>query len=184
MIQQMALRFRILACLAIFLFSGHGLVVAGQGGTAPQTYLTQMPFEPPPQPEYTPGEDATPAPEMLNAQEQDRLESLLPLLDGKQELWAMGEFVHFGKHSVPHLVKALKMPGPRVRFNAVETLSMIKDPSAAPALVDLALEPNGGIENSIACAASSNSSRSESSDSCYCRHGQRPQFYHSQYGSV
>jgi HEAT repeat protein len=54
----------------------------------------------------------------------------------------MGEFVHFGKHSVPHLVKALKMPGPRIRFNAVETLSMIKDPSAAPALVEVAMDSN------------------------------------------
>jgi HEAT repeat protein len=142
MIQQMTLRLRILACLAILLFSVNGLALAGQGGNVPQTYLTQMPFVPPPQPDYTPGKDATPAPEVLNSQEQDRLDSLLPLLDGKQELWAMGEFVHFGKNSVPHLLKALKMPGPRVRFNAVETLSMIKDPSAAPALVEVAQEPN------------------------------------------
>ncbi|MDH3769868.1 MAG: HEAT repeat domain-containing protein, partial [Nitrospirota bacterium] len=142
MIRQLTLRFKILACLAMVLFLGNSLVLAGQSGNLPQTYLAQMPFEPPPQPEYTPGEDATPAPEILNTQEQERLDSLLPLLDGKQELWAMGEFVHYGKHSVPHLVKALKMPGPRIRFNAVETLSMIKDPSAAPALVEVAIEPN------------------------------------------
>ena len=54
----------------------------------------------------------------------------------------MGEFKHFGKHSVPHLVKALKMPGTRLRYNAIETLKMIKDPSAVPALVEVALEPN------------------------------------------
>jgi hypothetical protein len=142
MIRQSTFRLKFLACLAMVLFLGNSVVLAGQSGNLPQTYLTQMPFEPPPQPEYTPGEDATPAPEILNAQEQERLDSLLPLLDGKQELWAMGEFVHFGKNSVPHLVKALKMPGPRIRFNAVETLSMIKDPSAAPALVEVAIEPN------------------------------------------
>jgi len=143
MIQQLTLlRFKIFVCLALVFFLGNSLVVAGQSGSLPRAYLTQMPFEPPPQPEYTPGEDATPAPEVLNAQEQERLDSLLPLLDGKQELWAMGEFVHFGKHSVPHLIKALKMPGPRLRFNAVETLSMIKDPSAAPALAEVAMEAN------------------------------------------
>ena len=54
----------------------------------------------------------------------------------------MGEFKHFGKHSVPHLIKALKMSGIRIRFNAIETLKMIKDPSAVPALIDVALDPN------------------------------------------
>jgi hypothetical protein len=143
MIQLLTLlRFKIFVCLALVFFLGNSLVVAGQSGSLPRAYLTQMPYEPPPQPEYTPGEDATPVPEVLNAQEQERLDSLLPLLDGKQELWAMGEFVHFGKHSVPHLIKALKMPGSRLRFNAVETLSMIKDPSAAPALAEVAMEPN------------------------------------------
>jgi len=83
------------------LFLGNSLVLEGQSGNLPQTYLTQMPFEPPPQPEYTPGEDATQAPEILNTQEQERLDSLLPLLDGNQELWAMGEFVHYGKHPFP-----------------------------------------------------------------------------------
>ena len=140
MIRQMTFGFNFLSCMAIVCFVGNGLVLADQSENLPQKYLTQIPYEPPPQPEYTPGKDATPAPETLTAQEQARLESLLPLLDGKQELWAMGEFVHFGKHSVPHLIKALKMPGTRIRFNAVETLAMIKDPSAAPALVEVAIE--------------------------------------------
>ncbi len=142
MIRQCSLRSQISCCMAMAFFLGTGLVEAAQTEGVPEIYLAQLPYEPPPQPDYTPGEDATPAPDELNTQEQERLESLLPLLEGNQELWAIGEFVHFGKHSVPHLLKALKMPGPRVRFNAVETLSMIKDPSAAPALVDVAMDPN------------------------------------------
>ena len=104
----------------------------------PQVYWAQLPFEPPPQKEYEPGEQPKAAPETLSKQDQARLESLIPLLEGRQELWAMGEFVHFGKHSVPYVAKALKMPGARIRFNAVETLSMIKDPSAVPALLEVA----------------------------------------------
>jgi hypothetical protein len=142
MIQQLTRTFKVFPCLALVFFLGHGMVLAGSSEYLPKTYLVQMPFNPPPQPDYTPGEEATPAPEQLTEEEQKRLDSLLPLLDGNQELWAIGEFVHFGKHSVPHLIKALKMPGSRIRFNAVETLSMIKDPSAVPALVQVALEPN------------------------------------------
>jgi hypothetical protein len=142
MIQHIIRRIHIFSFLTLMFFLGNGFVLAGQSGNLAHTFLTQLPYEPPPQPDYTPGEDATPAPETLTDEEQKRLDSLLPLLDGNQELWAIGEFVHFGQHSVPHLIKALKMPGPRIRFNAVETLSMIKDPSAVPALVDLALDPN------------------------------------------
>jgi hypothetical protein len=142
MIVQRTRRIQWLFCLALACFLGNGLAWAGQGDNLPQALFAQLPYEPPPQPDYTPGEDATPAPEHLNAQEQERLTSLVPLLSGNQELWAIGEFVHFGNHSVPHLIKALKMPGSRIRFNAVETLSMIKDPLAVPALVEVALQPN------------------------------------------
>jgi len=142
MIQQITRQFKFFFFLALIFFPGIGFVLAGPSNNLPHIYLTQLPYEPPPQPDYTPGEDATPAPEQLNEQEQKRLDSLLPLLAGNQELWAIGEFVHFGQHSVPHLIKALKMPGSRIRFNAVETLSMIKDPSAVPALVEVALDPN------------------------------------------
>jgi hypothetical protein len=117
-------------------------VWAEQGFDDQYRYLVQLPYEPPSQPEYTPGEKATPAPEVLTPQDQERLESLIPLLEGRQEFWAIGEFVHYGKHSVPYLVKALKMPGPRVRFNAVETLSMIKDPSGVPGLLEVAVNPD------------------------------------------
>ncbi len=142
MIRHVSFGFRLLACLALVSFFGQSVAGAGQQENIPQKYLVQLPFQPPPQREYVPGEEPTPSPEILNTQEQERLAALLPLLDGNQELWAIGEFVHFGKHSVPHLVKALKMPGSRIRFNAVETLSMIKDPSAAPALVNVAMDPN------------------------------------------
>ena len=142
MTQQLTRQFLFLAPLVLMVSLGNGAVLAEQHDTRSHIVLTQLPFQPPPQPDYEPGEDATPAPEHLTEEEQSRLESLLPLLDGNQELWAIGEFVHFGKHSVPHLLKALKMPGARIRFNAAETLSMIKDPSAVPALVELALEPN------------------------------------------
>ena len=101
--------------------------------------LVQMPYEPPPKAEFPDIPKATPAPAELSKEEQDRLESLVPLLEGRQELWAMGEFVHFGKHSVPYLIKALKMPGTRLRYNAIETISMVKAPSAVPALLEVAL---------------------------------------------
>ena len=121
-----------------FLLAGVS-VSAGQGHGSSHRYLAQLPYEPPPQPEYPPGKDATPPPEILSPEDQERLESLIPLLEGRQELWAIGEFVHYGKHSVPYLVKALKMPGSRGRFNAVETLSIIKDPSGIPGLLEVAM---------------------------------------------
>ncbi len=104
--------------------------------------LVQIPYEPPPKPEFPEIPEATPAPTELSKEEQERLESLIPLLEGQQEYWAMGEFVHFGKHSVPSLVKALKMPGPRLRYNAIETLSMIKEPSSVPGLLEVAMDEN------------------------------------------
>ncbi|MCA9470437.1 MAG: HEAT repeat domain-containing protein [Nitrospirales bacterium] len=99
-------------------------------------------YEPPPQAEFPDIQKATPAPETLTQQDRDRLESLVPLLEGRQELWAMGEFVHYGKHSVPFVVKALTMPGARIRYNAIETLSMIKDPSSVSELLNVAKDPN------------------------------------------
>src|SRR6185295_13059944 len=78
----------------------------------------------------------------LGPDELKRAEALLPLLEGNQEFWAMGEFVHLGPPAVPVLVKALKLPGVRIRYNAIETILMIKDPSAVPALLEVATEPN------------------------------------------
>ena len=104
--------------------------------------LAQTPFEPPakaqePVPEAT----VPPSTRPLGSDELQRAETLLPLLDGKQEFWAMGEFVHLGPTVVPVLAKALKLPGARVRYNAIETMSMIKDRSAVPALLEAAQQP-------------------------------------------
>ena len=78
-------------------------VSAGDGGIVP----VQIPYEMPPQfqdtaPVVTVPQNTKP----LSPEELQRAESLLPLLEGKQEFWAMGEFVHLGEHSVPVLVKA------------------------------------------------------------------------------
>ena len=103
---------------------------------------TQVPFDFPPKPDAAPDTSVPRNAKPLSPEEIQRAEALLPLLDGKQELWAMGEFVHLGAPVVPVLVKALTMPGPRLRYNAIETLLMIKDPGAVPALVATAKEPN------------------------------------------
>lgn len=70
----------------------------------------------------------------LTEEETKRAEALIPMLDGPQELWAIGEFVHLGPPAVPGLAKALQHPSRRVRMNAIETLSMIKDKAAVPFL--------------------------------------------------
>ena len=69
MIQQLTRQFNFFAFLALMFFLGNGLVSAGQSDNRPQIYRTQLPFSPPPQPDYEPGEDATPAPENLTEQE-------------------------------------------------------------------------------------------------------------------
>jgi len=99
----------------------------------------QVPYKDPPKPTFPKIQQPTPPPTVLTQQDSDRLTALIPLLSGRQELWAMGEFVHFGKLSVPFLIQALTMPGPRLRYNAIETLSIINDSSATPALVNIAL---------------------------------------------
>lgn len=98
----------------------------------------QIPYNAPPEPEFPEVEQPTPAPEVLSEKELQRAEALLPLLEGRQELYVIGEFVHLGKPVVPVLVKALKLPGSRLRYNAIETLSIIKDPQAVPDLLDVA----------------------------------------------
>ena len=98
----------------------------------------QIPYNAPPEPEFPEIEQAAPAPDVLSDKELQRAEALLPLLEGRQELYIIAEFVHLGKPVVPVLVKALKMPGSRLRYNAIETLSIIKDPQAVPDLLDVA----------------------------------------------
>jgi len=105
---------------------------------APQAWLVQMPYEAPPASQGAPDVSVPPNTEPLSQEDLQRAEALLPLLEGKQEFWAMGEFVHLGEPSVPVLVKALTMPSPRIRYNAIETLSMMKGVSGVPALVETA----------------------------------------------
>jgi len=110
----------------------------GQGLAIP----VQMPYEAPPKGQDLPAESVPQNTKPLTLQEIQRAEALLPLLEGPQEFWAMGEFVHLGEPSVPVLVKGLTMPGPRIRYNVIETISMLKATSAVSALVVAAKEPN------------------------------------------
>jgi hypothetical protein len=112
-------------------------------GFSAERRLVQMPYEAPPKPgAAAPDASVPPNTEPLTPEHLQRAEALLPLLEGKQEFWAMGEFVHLGESVVPVVTKALTMPGPRVRYNAIETLSMLKSPAAAPALIEAAKQPN------------------------------------------
>src|SRR5262244_4424876 len=110
----------------------------GKGWVVP----VQVPYEPPPKGQNLPAESVPQNTKPLTPEELQRAEALLPLLEGPQEYWAMGEFVHLGDPSVPVLIKGLSMPGPRIRYNVIETISMLKAASAAPALVVAAKEPN------------------------------------------
>ena len=105
-----------------------------------QTPRDGLDYDAPPNPSFPSIPDATPAPQQLSEEELKRAEALLPLLEGRQELYIMGEFVHLGRPVVPILVKALKMPGTRLRYNAIETLSIIEDSAAVPSLLDVALD--------------------------------------------
>ncbi|SLM49258.1 conserved protein of unknown function [Nitrospira japonica] len=108
----------------------------------PAPIPVQMPYEMPPAVQHSPAETVPQNTKPLTPEELQRAEALLPLLEGKQEFWAMGEFVHLGEPVVPVLVKALTMPGPRIRYNAIETLSMLKAPAAVPVLITTAKDPN------------------------------------------
>ena len=102
----------------------------------------QVPYEAPPKGQNLSAESVPQNTKPLTPEEIQRAEALLPLLEGPQEFWAMGEFVHLGEPVVPVLVKGLTMPGPRIRYNTIETISMLKAASAVPALVAAAKEPN------------------------------------------
>ena len=124
---------------------GLGFVTPKAGAEAGYAEIVpvQIPYEMPPQFQDSPPVVTVPQnTKPLSPEELQRAESLLPLLEGKQEFWAMGEFVHLGEPSVPVLVKALTMPGPRTRYNAIETLSMLNATSAVPSLIEAAKDPN------------------------------------------
>ncbi len=117
-------------------------VWAAQAMPTEELWLAQMPYEMPPKGSESQAASVPQNTKALTPEEVQRAEALLPLLEGKQEFWAMGEFVHLGEPVVPVLVKALTMPGPRIRYNAIETISMLKAPSAVPALLTTAKDPN------------------------------------------
>lgn len=128
------------ASLVIGICLGAQGVKAWDGMGTGRIIPVQVPYDAPPEPEFPVIPEATPAPEVLSEEELKRAEGLLPLLEGRQELYIMGEFVHLGKPVVPVLVKALKLPGARLRYNAIETLSMIKDERAVPNLLETAVD--------------------------------------------
>ena len=141
---SLSLRWSLIVLLGGWLIPSAWLAdeAVGAAGERARLVPVQMPYELPPKTEAGPNTSVPPSNQPLGPEDVKRAEALLPLLDGKQEFWAMGEFVHMGPPAVPVLIKALTMPGPRVRYNAIETLMMIKDPSAAPALVEAAKESN------------------------------------------
>ncbi|MCE9536436.1 MAG: hypothetical protein K8R65_08505, partial [Nitrospirae bacterium] len=69
--------------------------------------LVQVPYEAPPKGQDVLAESVPQNTKPLTPEEVQRAEALLPLLEGKQEFWAMGEFVHLGEPAVPVLVKGL-----------------------------------------------------------------------------
>ena len=77
----------------------------------------------------------------LSEVETKRTEALVPLLDGGQAFWAIGEFVHLGPPAIPVLVKALNHPSRRVRINAIEAMYLIKDKSGVESLNAVAANP-------------------------------------------
>ena len=131
---------RIIAGWAIMCCASMALAETGHPILPDYRVPVQIPYDAPPEPEFPDVERATPSPDALSEQELKRAEALLPLLEGRQELYIIGEFVHMGKPVVPVLVKALKMPGTRLRYNAIETMSIIKDPRAVPYLLEASKE--------------------------------------------
>lgn len=142
---------RVMVLAAWFVAGGLSVCIAAPPGEASreasvlpaQVSDGQIPygFEMPPPQQGAPDTSIPPSNKPLGPEELKRAEALLPLLEGKQEFWAMGEFVHLGRPVVPVVIKALTMPGTRIRYNAIETLLLIKDPSAVPALIQVAKEP-------------------------------------------
>lgn len=73
-----------------------GLIVVGLIGMFPQAgwsaamvWPVQMPYEAPPKPEPVPDVSVAPNTKALTPEELQRAESLLPLLEGKQEFRAI-----------------------------------------------------------------------------------------------
>jgi hypothetical protein len=133
---------RMLVGLVAGLFFGMITPTWSAQDTSPWVVPVQMPYEAPPKSQNVPDVSIPQNNKPLSPEELKRAEALLPLLEGKQEFWAMGEFVHLGEPVVPVLVKGLTMQGPRIRYNTIETLSMLHATGAVPSLLTTATEPN------------------------------------------
>jgi HEAT repeat protein len=135
---------RVMAMATLFLVSliAGGQISVAQAEQGARLWPVQIPYEAPPKNQDVPDVSVPPNTKPLTPEEIARAEALLPLLEGKQEFWAMGEFVHLGEPSIQILTKALTMPSPRIRYNAIETLSMMKGAPGVPALVSTAKDPN------------------------------------------
>lgn len=134
---------KFVSSVVAIVFGAMGVVSIGAASREiPLVWLAQVPYEAPPMNQEIPDVSVPPNKNPLTPEELQRAEALLPLLEGKQEFWAMGEFVHLGESAVPVLVKALEMPSSRIRYNAIETLLMMKGVAAVPALITTAIEPN------------------------------------------
>ncbi|MFO0698982.1 MAG: HEAT repeat domain-containing protein [Nitrospira sp.] len=136
--QSYVFRLGVIGLLSMIGWAGPLYTWAEQG----RTWTVQVPYEAPPANPDVPDNSIPPNKNPLSPEELKRAEALLPLLEGKQEFWAMGEFVHLGESSVPVLVKALTMSSPRIRYNAIETLLMMKGVAGVPALIETAKEPS------------------------------------------
>jgi hypothetical protein len=136
------LRTMLLSVFGLMSMIGGGAAADLWAGGQPPMVLAQIPYEAPPKQQDVPDVSVPPNTNPLSPEELKRAEALLPLLEGKQEFWAMGEFVHLGEPSVPALVKGLTMSSPRIRYNTIETLSMMKGVSGVPALLVSAKDPN------------------------------------------
>ena len=90
---------------------------------------------------YDPGILRLPWKSLRKRRKNNGRKRLYPLLEGRQEFWAIGEFVHIGPPAVPVLVNALNNPSRRIRLNAIEAIYLIKDKSAISALNAVAGNP-------------------------------------------
>ncbi|MFO0730439.1 MAG: hypothetical protein U0361_05490 [Nitrospiraceae bacterium] len=99
--------------LGVLLFALWQSIALAPTASAETVWLVQVPMRC--RPSRNPISDVSVAPNTspLSAEELQRAEALLPLLEGKQEFWAMGEFVPPVNRSCgPDQGPA--MPGPRI----------------------------------------------------------------------